>query len=109
MTAAGKPDDGFCNIDVFWDPSQPPPEADIAGVVSIARVHLDAVPESLLSVAASQSPEGEVVRLSSWHKPSVAVVKVIAISRTSDSTVSDANILRTLGHKLPEGIRYPAV
>lgn len=89
----------------FGVPASHHSKADSAGVVSIARVHLDAVPESLLSVAASQSPEGEVVRLSSWHKPSVAVFKVIAISRT----VSDANILRTLGHKLPDGTRYPAV
>ena len=57
-------------------------KADIAEVVSIARVHLDAVPESLLSIAASHSPEGEVVRLSSWHKPSVAVFKVIAMYTT---------------------------
>ena len=56
----------------------------IAGVVSIDQVHLDAVPESLLSIAARQSPEGEVVRLSSWQDPSVAVLQVITVSRTGD-------------------------
>lgn len=51
-----------------------------AGVVSIAKEHLDMAPESLLSIAASQSPEGEVIPLSSWPQPNVTTLKVILAS-----------------------------
>ena len=43
----------------FAVPTRQDPQADIAGVVSISRAHLDAVPESLLSIAAQQSSAGE--------------------------------------------------
>lgn len=51
--------------------------ADAGGVVSIARAHLDAVPDCLLSVAAQQSPADQVVRLSAWPEPNLAVFKVV--------------------------------
>lgn len=62
----------------FAVPTRQDPQANIAGVVPISRAHLDAVPESLLSIAAQQSSAGEVVRLTSWAKPDVAVLQVIA-------------------------------
>jgi hypothetical protein len=36
----------------FAVPTRQDPQANIAGIVSISRAHLDAVPESLLSIAA---------------------------------------------------------
>ena len=62
----------------FAFPTRQDPQANIAGVVSISRAHLDAVPESLLSIAAQHSSAGEVVRLTSWAKPDVAVLQVTA-------------------------------
>ena len=47
------------------------------GVVSIAKEHLIRAPESLLSIAAKQSPDSEVIPLSSWPEPSVTTLKVI--------------------------------
>lgn len=44
-----------------------------AGVVSIANEHLEMAPESLLAI---QSPDGEVIPLTSWPKPSVTALKV---------------------------------
>lgn len=60
----------------FAVPTRQDPEANIAGIVSISRAHVNAVPESLLSIAAQQSSAGEVVRLSSWAEPNVAVLQV---------------------------------
>lgn len=47
------------------------------GVVTIAQEHLDLAPESLLSIAAHQSPDGEVVGLTSWLEPSVTALQVL--------------------------------
>ena len=60
----------------FEVPTRQHPDADTAGVISIARAHLDAVPDCLLSIAAQHSPEEQVVRLSAWPKPNLAVFKV---------------------------------
>lgn len=68
----------MADVTSFAVPACQDPQANIAGVVSISRAHLDAVPESLLSIAALQSSAGEVVRLSSWAKPNVVVLQVIA-------------------------------
>lgn len=56
--------------------SQPGAQDALVGVVSIAKEHLDMAPESLLSIAANRSLEGEVIRLSSWPDPSVTALKV---------------------------------
>ncbi len=61
----------------FAVPTRQDPQANIAGIVSISRAHPDAVPESLLSIAAQQSSAGEVVRLSSWAEPNVAVLQYL--------------------------------
>lgn len=42
-----------------------------AGVVSIAKEHLEMAPESLLAIAANQYPDGEVIPLTSWPEPSL--------------------------------------
>lgn len=44
--------------------SIPAGDQDTFEVVSIAQEHLDPAPESLLSIAASQSPRSEVIALS---------------------------------------------
>ena len=54
-------------------------QADSAGVVSIAKAHLDALPNCLLSIAAQQAPADQVVRLSAWPEPNLAVFKVIQL------------------------------
>ena len=48
-----------------------------AGVVTIAQEHLDMAPESLLSIAAKQSPDCEVVGLKFWPEPSVTALQVV--------------------------------
>ena len=64
------------------------PNADIVGVVTIACTHLDAVPDCLLAIAARHSPEHQVVRLSAWPEPDVAVFKVIQGSRSLNLVAS---------------------
>lgn len=61
----------------FEVPARHHPDADAAGVVFIARAHLDALPDCLLSVAAQQTPADQVVRLSAWPEPNLAVFKVV--------------------------------
>ena len=48
-----------------------------AGVVTIAQEYLDMAPESLLSIAANHSPDGEVIGLTSWPQPNVTALQVI--------------------------------
>lgn len=60
----------------FEVPTHQHPNADTAGVVPIARAHLHAAPDCLLSIAAQQSPKEQVVRLSAWPEPNLAVFKV---------------------------------
>ncbi len=85
----------------FAVPACQDPQANIAGIVSISRAHLDAVPESLLSIAAQQSSAGEVVRLSSWAKPNVAVLQVIARKFGLLISVWLYLVLPTLGSETP--------
>ena len=47
-----------------------------AGVVSIAKEHLEMAPESLLAIAANQYPDGEVIPLTSWPEPSLITFQV---------------------------------
>ena len=63
----------------FGVPLRHCPDAAIAGVVIVAWTYLDALPDCLAARhSPSQSPEHEVVRLSAWPEPDVAVFKVIS-------------------------------
>jgi len=45
--------------------------------IAVSQKDLDKAPESLLSIAAEQTPTGEIVKLTSWSEADIQVLKVM--------------------------------